>query len=170
IGTTNPRIDDVPFLGLDDIMSEEGIEHLQRMFSDHLDVKEIHSLNNGLMKALSLENLVTMLSILNPEKTIQLISEMMEYWEKEFKLSIPNNLRTALYIHISCMIERVITRTYVENQREDLDEFKAQHQFFVTVIKKGLEKFEGIYHVQVDFGELAYLHQLFSLNLNDFPF
>ncbi|MGY3748200.1 sigma 54-interacting transcriptional regulator [Vagococcus salmoninarum] len=170
IGTTNPRIDDVPFLGLDDIMSEEGIEHLQRMFSDHLDVKEIHSLNNGLMKALSLENLVTMLSILNPEKTIQLISEMMEYWEKEFKLSIPNNLRTALYIHISCMIERVITRTYVENQREDLEEFKAQHQFFVTVIKKGLEKFEGIYHVQVDFGELAYLHQLFSLNLNDFPF
>ncbi|CAM3326785.1 sigma 54-interacting transcriptional regulator [Vagococcus fessus] len=170
IGTTDPKIQDVQFLGLDDIMSEEGINHLSRMFDEYLTAGEIHNLNNGLMKTLSLENLVTMLSILNPEKTIQLITEMMELWEEEFQLSIPNNLRTALYIHISCMIERVITRTYVENHSTDLSEFSKEHEYFIKVIKDGLAKFESIYHAEVDLGEIAYLHQLFSLNLNNFQY
>lgn len=170
IGTTDPQVAGVPYLGLDEMMSEEGINYLQGMFGEYLSVKEIHQLNNGLMQTLSLENLVTLLSILNPEKTIQLISEMIENWEEKFSISIPNNLRTALYIHISCMIERVITRTYVENQQADLSEFKREHGYFVETIKASLGKFESVYHVEVELSEIHYLHQLIRLNLMEFAY
>lgn len=170
IGTDNPDITDVPFLGLDDIMSEEGITHLHRIFSEYLSLKEISDLNNGLMTVLSLENLVTMLSILNPEKTIQLITEMIELFQNKFDLLIPNNLRTALYIHISCMIERVITRTYVENNNYDLDKFISEHPYFIKVMKEGLTNFEINYHVEVDMSEIAYLYELFKINLKTFNF
>lgn len=169
-GTTDPHVESVPYIGLDDVMSQDGLKHLTRIFGQYLSTEEIQGLNNGMMKTLSLENLVTMLSILNPEKTIELISEMIDYWELTFKIKIPNNLKTALYIHISCMIERVITRTYVEDEHIDRELFIQEHSFFIQTIKKGLETFESVYHVEVDLGEIAYLHQLFQLNLIGFAY
>lgn len=170
LGTADPQVDGVKYIGIDDVVSEDGYKHLATIFERYLDPLDIQYLNNGVMKTLSLENLVTMLSILNPEKTIELISEMIDYWEQAFDIKIPNNLKTALYIHISCMIERVITREYVQNTLMDEEEFSKNHSYFINVIKQGLEKFESVYHVSVDLGEISYLHQLFQANLIGFTF
>lgn len=170
LGTANPEVEGVNYIGIDDLVSEDGHQFVAKIFNDYLNTSEIQQLNNGVMKTLSLENLVTMLSILNPEKTIELISEMIIFWEESFDIEIPNNLKTALYIHISCMIERVITREYVQNQQIDQGSFKLNHAFFIDTIKKGLEKFESVYHVEVDMGEVYYLHQLFCANLIGFTF
>nr|WP_242542302.1 sigma 54-interacting transcriptional regulator [Vagococcus sp. DIV0080] len=170
LGTADPEVAGVKYIGIDDLVSEDGHQFVSEIFNDYLNYHEIQELNNGVMKTLSLENLVTMLSILNPEKTIELISEMIVFWEKTFKIEIPNNLKTALYIHISCMIERVITREYVKNQHLDQVEFEKNHGFFIETIKNGLEKFESVYHVEVDMGEIFYLHQLFQANLIGFTF
>lgn len=153
LGTADPQVDGVKYIGIDDVVSEDGYKHLATIFERYLDPLDIQYLNNGVMKTLSLENLVTMLSILNPEKTIELISEMIDYWEQAFDIKIPNNLKTALYIHISCMIERVITREYVQNTLMDEEEFSKNHSYFINVIKQGLEKFESVYHVSVDLGK-----------------
>ena len=170
LGTADPDVAGVNYIGIDDLVSEDGHQFVSKIFEDYLNQREIQQLNNGVMKTLSLENLVTMLSILNPEKTIELISEMIIFWEETFKIEIPNNLKTALYIHISCMIERVITREYVKNQHLNQEEFEREHDFFIKTIKKGLEKFESVYHVEVDMGEVYYLHQLFQANLIGFTF
>ncbi|MBO0421231.1 MAG: sigma 54-interacting transcriptional regulator [Vagococcus fluvialis] len=170
LGTVNPRVEGVKYIGIDDLVSENGLQCLTEIFDDYLSHSAIQQLNNGVMKTLSLENLVTMLSILNPEKTIELISEMIIYWEQSFEIKTPNNLKTALYIHISCMIERVITREYVENKQLNQEVFEKNHGYFIETMRKGLETFESVYHVTVDLGEIYYLHQLFQGNLIGFTF
>lgn len=171
IGTSNPKLPNIPYIGLDDILGEHGLEHLQQFFGPFLSAPEIEKLNDSLMSTLSLENLVNILSILNPEKTIILISHMIQKWELAFTLEFPNTLKTTLYIHISCMLERVFVND--RNNHSGLNhtsDFYKNHKFFAQTIQTGLAEFEKTYHLVVNHQEYEYLYQIITNHISNFPY
>ncbi|MBW4803751.1 sigma 54-interacting transcriptional regulator [Loigolactobacillus coryniformis] len=171
IGTSNPRLPNIAYIGLDDILSEHGLEHLQRFFGPFLSTPEIDTLNDDLMSTLSLENLVNILSILNPEKTIILISHMIQKWEQTFHLEFPNTLKTTLYIHISCMLERVFVNDRDNHLGLNYDSnFYKNHKVFSEAIHSGLAEFEQSYHLVVNHQEYEYLYQIVSNHISNFSY
>ena len=168
IGTADPKVSKVPFVGLEDLMDEQGADKLQNLFCACFR-KEIQDLNNKLIKSLSKENIVNLLTILNPDKTLQYIENMVHQWEKDFKMIFPNNLVIGLYVHLSSMIERVITRnemTFHENQKS----YEAEHAYFFECMNKAFEIIERNYHNTVPNSEIAYIYDIFKLKIPNFQF
>lgn len=171
IGTSNPNLPNIPYIGLNNILDEHGRENLQKFFGKFLTTKEISKLNNELMSALSLKNLVNILSILNPEKTIILISHMIQEWEKTLKIEFPNTLKTTLYIHISCMLERVfVSERNNQNGLNTSSKFYKAHPIFSKTIQNGFFEFEHAYHLNINQQEYEYLHRIIKNHIPKFSF
>lgn len=169
IGTADPNVSQVHFVGIEDLMDAHGAEKLQTMFSGHLSRDEIQEINNKLIQSLSMENIVNLLTILNPEKILQYIEEMIHGWEKNFEMILPNNLIMSLYVHLSSMIERVITHNemiFHENQ----EKYEKEHRYFFEVMNKGFEEIERTYHSTVPNSEIAYIYDIFRLKIPNFQF
>lgn len=169
IGTADPNVSQVPFVGIEDMMDEHGAERLQSLFNGHLTNDEIQELNNKLMKSLSKENIVNLLTILNPDKTLIFIEEMIHQWEMDFNMILPNNLVIGLYVHLSSMIERVITHnemSFHENQKK----YEKEHKYFFQAMQKGFEGIQKNYHTEVPNSEIAYIYDIFKLKIPHFQF
>lgn len=169
IGTADPKVSKVPFVGLEDLMDEEGADKLHALFSGHISKDEIQDLNSKLIKSLSKENIINLLTILNPDKTLQYIEDMVHQWEKDFNIVLPNNLVISLYVHLSSMIERVITHnemTFHENQKK----YEAEHSYFFGAMNRAFEDIERNYHTTVPGSEIAYIYDIFKLKIPDFQF
>ncbi|KAA5806030.1 sigma 54-interacting transcriptional regulator [Thermoanaerobacterium thermosaccharolyticum] len=169
LGTADPKVCQVPFIGIEDLMDEQGADKLQNLFHEHLSINEIQKLNDKLIKALSKENIVNLLTILNPDKILFYIENMIHGWEKDFGITFPNNLVMSLYIHLSGMIERVITHneiTFHDNQQK----YEEEHKYFFKAIHKAFEEIERNYHIKVPNSEIAYIYDIFKLKMPNFQF
>lgn len=169
IGTVNPKVENVTFIGLEELMSIDGANRLKGLFRNFLSADEIQNLNNKLLRSLSLENVINMLTILNPEKTLQLIEQMIKNWERDFSIALPNDLIMGLYVHLSSMIERVITRNAIESH-EELDEFVRQHELFIEKMNQEFVVIVDDYHTKVPVSEIAYIYDLFRLKMPNFQY
>lgn len=169
IGTVDPKVSQVPFIGIEELMDEHGAEKLQSLFYPYLSGDEIQQLNNKLIRSLSKENIVNLLTILNPDKILMYIEDMIHRWEAAFSIVLPNNLVMSLYIHLSSMIERVITRneiTFHENQQK----YEEEHKYFFETMNKGFKEIERSYHIKVPNSEIAYIYDIFKLKMPHFQF
>ena len=67
-------------------------------------------LNNTLLKAFTIKNVITHLIILNPDKILTQVQDTISTLEFNLKVKLPNSLKIGIYIHVSCMVERLVIR------------------------------------------------------------
>ncbi|MDH7443944.1 hypothetical protein [Lacticaseibacillus paracasei] len=63
-------------------------------------------INNYLVENLSVERLLSAVTILDATKVISSVSDMMTELEENTGIRLTNNQRVTLYVHVSAMIER----------------------------------------------------------------
>jgi sigma-54 dependent transcriptional regulator of gfr operon len=88
IGTTNPRIDHVPFIALEDIMLEKSNDTIVHIFKDIANEEEIIKINKKMIKLFSLQSVINHLTILNPDKLMNYIEAVTDQIQIEIGLEV----------------------------------------------------------------------------------
>ncbi|MFC6295200.1 sigma 54-interacting transcriptional regulator [Lactiplantibacillus daoliensis] len=157
VGTSDPKINGMPFISLEQLVSSSGTKIIKQIFPTVTDSETITSINHQLVQNLSIERLLSAITILDVKKVIHSISDMIDRLEEGAQINLSNNQQATLYVHISSLIERLIRNepalTYIPDNLAD----RTQG---LTQIKRALTDIEATYGVKIASGELNYLYDI----------
>lgn len=157
IGTMNPGISEIPFIAVEEIILNNNIDILYQVFSSYLDSSEIHVLLDNMLKNFTLSNIVNHLTILNANKVLEDVKNMVDYMEEALNEQFDATIRVGLYMHLSCLIERLMMRTEI-GVPENIDEFINAHPKFINVVKESSRWIEEQYSIEIPISEIVYIY------------
>lgn len=157
IGTMDPNVEGIPFISIEDMIEKQNVGLLQSALGHFLSSEELDKFSQNIIKNFSLQNLLDYLTILNPKKIVTYVEEIVDNIQKDFKMNMSGNTMVGLYLHISCLIERLITDKYI-TKYENIEQFEKEHQSFITVVKKAFKNLEKHYCVEIPVSEIAYIY------------
>lgn len=167
VGTHDPQLAGVPWVGIEELLGEQGHRHLSQLLSGYLNEKQIALINKNMVREFSLHNVVNSLTILNAGKTMGHIETIIAEWQNTLDFHFNNNLIISLYVHLSCMIERLVMRNEISHYK-DLEQFTSQHGEFIAMVNHSFQRLKILYNVALPVAEIGYIHDIFELRIEDF--
>lgn len=156
IGTDNPEIDGIDYIPLEKLISGED-DTLTSALIDTLNSEEIEGINRKIVKNFSLEKVIESITILDSSTVINEIEALISTFEVLFNRKIENKIQMVLYVHISCLIERLIRNQPINGY--PIEKTKIPATFF-EVIRKVFSGIESKYSVTIPESELSYLYSI----------
>ncbi|MBX4223846.1 hypothetical protein KYX88_13840, partial [Enterococcus faecium] len=114
IGTADPAITDIDYLSLEDLISGEKMSVLAEWLDSAMNVSDKETFNQNIIRNFSLEKVLDSVTILDTEKVMEEIDHFMRELEVQLNRRISNPKKLALYVHVSCLIERLIRQMPIE--------------------------------------------------------
>ncbi len=165
IGTMNPNIATIPYLSIESLISGEKMEQLTEWLMPIFPLNERGDFDQRFVRHFSLEKVLDSVTILDTEKVMTEI----EYFVRELELRLKSIIRTpkkiALYVHVSCLIERLIRKVPIENYHGLEETSKCQKELF-HFIKEAFSVIEEHYSVEIPLSEIAYIYDILR-NIED---
>lgn len=159
VGTYNPEIETIKFISLEDIISGKREDEVYRIFSKVAGHDQIKLINDSIVKNFSLTRVIDSLTILDSNKIIERIEDGINEFENNQKRKIPNDKKIALYVHLSCMVERLVRQAEIE-EYTDLNLLIEEHQSEIKLIKNSFSVIEKSYSVQIPIAEIGYIYNI----------
>lgn len=160
IGTENPSINGIDFIYLEQILSDKDTAKLSDWLKTAFSNQEIETILNNLVKNFSLEQTINMVTILDAPKVIENITIFIQELERRFSITLSNQKKFTLYVHVSYLIERLIRK---EANNLDYNYEKSFSQKYVNELSKIKAAFSVIsdnYSVKIPQSELIYIDQI----------
>ena len=160
IGTENPIINGIDFIYLEQILSDKDTAKLSDWLKTAFSNQEIEAILNNLVKNFSLEQTINMVTILDAPKVIENITIFIQELERRFSITLSNQKKFTLYVHVSYLIERLIRK---EANNLDYDYEKSFSQKYANELSKIKAAFSVIsdnYSVKIPKSELIYIDQI----------
>lgn len=108
ISTLELNIKGIDVILLSDCFKQEGEAKLRNAFSKIVKNRSEDTIIKDLIKLLSLQNIISRMIILNPERVINDVERIINILESELEVKLNSDLRLTLFIHTAIMIERVV--------------------------------------------------------------
>jgi sigma-54 dependent transcriptional regulator of gfr operon len=159
IGTDNPEIEDVPYLSLEELISGSESQILGDWLESVMTKEENTTFLANVIRNFSLEKVIDSVTILDTEKVRSEIELFMRDLETATNRSIPNAQKLALYVHVSCLIERLIRNVPIDTY-EGYDELYQRQRTTLLQIKQAFSVIETDYSVKIPDSELAYIYDI----------
>ncbi|EGL6579136.1 sigma-54-dependent transcriptional regulator [Salmonella enterica] len=157
VGTLDPHIASVPWISLDSLISGEGNHYLMRLFGSLTTPEQVAEINNLLLKNFSLRRVIESVTILDTSKVINHVEQFLLRYEHLAGVTVSNERKVALYVHISCLIERLIRHagiTAYSGQQCPEQELNRLREAFSVI--------ESNYSVKIPTAELGYIHNILT--------
>lgn len=156
-GTANPELKDVVFIPMEDIISFREIERINRMLSLYMQEDDLQAFHQRLLKNFSLQNVVQNLTILNADKVLDLVNIGLDQMQKMMRRKFSAQTIIGLNIHVSCLIERLVTKTPIETYT-DQAAFEQEQKEFIEMVRKAFREVSTHYKVEFPISEIAYIY------------
>lgn len=156
IGSINPMLPNIPFVALEDIIANENISLINSILSNYLDNNGLTQFNKNLLKNFALGNILGYLTILNPEKLLNTVEIGVNRLQRYLGIEFSSKLVIGLDIHISCLIERLITKTDVEKEEQELTDKQLE---FMHIFKVSFDELQSQYKVEIPKNEIIYIYR-----------
>lgn len=157
IGTADPGLEEVNFVSLEDLISGQGLENIDRIFYGIEDAKMRKNINDNLVRNLSIERLLSAITILDVQRVISYIDEALAEIERRLKVNLFNSKKAILYVHIASLVERSIRNHEIS---EYLGEEDASRSEALKIIQEAMEDLENAYSIKISEYELNYLYDI----------
>ncbi|SKC84517.1 sigma 54-interacting transcriptional regulator [Maledivibacter halophilus] len=144
-----------PFVSLEDIIF--NIDMIRSKIGKHLTAEELDIFSENLIYSFSLESVVDSLSILDAEKLLNFVKEAVNQMQSQSNKRIYGRTIIGLYIHICCMVERLVTKEPIKNCN-NIENFEKKHKNFIDIIKKSFYKICQHYGIEIPTSEISYLY------------
>ena len=152
------KLKGVRSVSLEDIMNFKDIDILNSIFKPYLDEDEIEEFNQNLLKNFSIQSVMENLTILNPQKLLDFVSESVQNLQLVMQKKFQSRTIIGIYIHICFLVERLVTKTAIEIY-ENLDDFANNHSDFIQHVNQSFDPMLKNYHVKMPISEIAYLYE-----------
>ena len=163
IGTGDPRIASVPFVALEDIMSTASASKVDAVFGRWLDASELASFHEKLLSNMTLQNVIRSITILDPERLFHEIEGAVHELQRRTGEKIGSNAIIGLYVHLCCLVERLVTRNPIETYVGQ-DRFEEEHTDFIESFRQSFSSISTRYRVEVPVSEIAYVFDYISVS------
>ena len=101
------------------------------------------------------------MTILDTEKVMEEIDHFMRELEVQLNRRISNPKKLALYVHVSCLIERLIRQMPIETY-QGLEKWEQCQKEEIFAIKSAFSVIEEHYSVMIPRSEIAYICDILS--------
>ena len=165
IGTMNPEIPDVPFLAMQDIISFKHIQKVHTILNPYLTAEELELFDKKLLQNFSLQNVISNLTILNPERVINIVGEGLENLQANLGVKFKAKTIIGLNIHLCCLLERLVLNQPIENYR-GIDVFEKEEKEFIHYVQKSFISVKEYFRVEIPIAEIAYIHDFYINDKN----
>lgn len=157
IGTLNPNIQELNFIPIEDLIINDSLDELDKYLEYTLQEDALMQFKKNILRNFSLSNIMNNLTILNPNKLLQHVADAIDRLQQALAVSFTNNTCFGLYVHISCMIERLVMQKEIEVY-SDVEKFKEENERFITLMKQTFYEVEQFYGVQIPVAEIGYIY------------
>lgn len=165
VGTDNPRIKDVPFISVEQLILGRDEGSLEHLFGDSLTKDHMQRINNRLLANFSLENMVGSITIIDARVLLQDIEVLISRFERYMNLTLPNDLKINLFIHISAMMERLVRANPIR-EYNGLEEMNRLSPDFAVLFKRAFSIMAQKYGVEVNEEEIGIIYEIIK-NANE---
>lgn len=157
VGTLDTHIADIPWISLDSLISGEGNQQLMRIFGNIATVEQVNEINNLILKNFSLRRVIESVTILDTSKVINQVEQFLLRYEHLAGCDVANDRKVALYVHISCLIERLIRNAPLTN-------YARRHcpESELAVLREAFSVIESGYSVKIPLAELCYIQDILT--------
>jgi sigma-54 dependent transcriptional regulator of gfr operon len=155
IGTDDPKLKNIPYISLEELFDGEIgklYEVLQKVYGN----ETADSINQNIIKNSSLNRLIDSLTILDAEKVVNQIEGSLKEYQMRVGKQLSSLSKINLYVHISCMIERLIRNQGIESYPE-MEAFIKRYENEAMSIQKALVNIEQLYNIRIPIEEIAYV-------------
>jgi len=157
LGTLNPHIKDIPFIAIEDLILNDSHNIIKRVFKNYLSYEQMDIFEKNVLKNFSLSNVMNNLTILNPNKLLEHVSKGIEELQTILHKKFKNQTCFGLYVHICCLVERLVTRQAITSFA-DID-FEKNNQNFIHALKTAMKDVEKFYNVEIPVEEIEYIYE-----------
>lgn len=157
-GTMDPKVENVPFIAVENIISGTGEQEIFECLSEYLSQEQIAKMNQQLLINFSLQNVMENITILNPKKLMDKVVEAIERLEDQLRLHLENKVKIGMYLHVSCLVERLVTKQSVE-ETFDLHRFIDEKADFIRNVESCFSGLCEHYHVTLPMNEILYIYE-----------
>lgn len=152
ISTLGLTIEGVSTILFSDLFSAKNEERVRDVFAKLYGEENLHQIINNLMKMLTLENIISRLIILNPNRVIENVDAILSDIENCFAYQLDSSLKLTLYIHIAIMLERCILS---RNELQELPYSGKESMEDINKMRRIFEKQLTDFEVHIPDHELA---------------
>ncbi|GMA52693.1 transcriptional antiterminator [Alicyclobacillus contaminans] len=158
VGTENPEIDNVPYFGLDKLVNGELIDDFVQIMVQKFAI-DGEALKQELIFNFSLKKMVENLTILDADRVLNLVSASIGEMQRVLEITFDANKKYLLFLHISCMIERILRKEEVDKQ-EDIQSYIKSNRLAMEKIHRCLQNIEEKYTIKISDLELRLINDI----------
>ncbi|BCA85677.1 transcriptional antiterminator [Enterococcus saigonensis] len=160
VGTEDPKIQQIPYIGLDHLINGQDIEKFVTILQDYFDISD-KELKEQLMFSFSINKIIESLTILDATKLLRLVQSAISDVEINLDITLSNSKLFLLYLHCCCMIERILRKESVD-QQEDIDAYMMQAGMEMEQIHRAFRSVENEYTIKISDLELRLIHEIIN--------
>lgn len=154
IGTTNPQVDGVLYIALEDVIANDHAK-IDQVFSSYLSSDELAAFHENLLKNFTLRNVVDAITILNPARLFSEIEEAVRRLGQLTGEEADGRIAAGLYVHLCCLVERLVTRSPIQSYPNE-QAFEMAHESFIRAFRESFSAIVEHYKVAIPTAEIAY--------------
>lgn len=154
---------EVPSLNILDVLDEDSYGQLNQLFKGLIHPSNIPMMTNEVIYFFSKEGLSEKLVFLNPDVIIRQVEDIIDKFEKRFKLQVRAKMKFNLMMHIALMIERIILGVEDYPVPEDIFLLKIEDRLFYQNAKDIFSSTEQFYKIKISNWELYVLYEILTV-------
>ncbi|MBP1040250.1 sigma 54-interacting transcriptional regulator [Vagococcus sp. BWB3-3] len=162
VGTIDPKLEQVPFISLQEMVLRKGIDKLLLLsgavVTEERYEKNINEFTKEVVLDMGMESIDKYLYLLSAEKMRKSLESFVLNVEQELKTTFSNNVLLKLFVHTACMIERVL----LNGSEVVLQEKKEGKKELAQVIKKAFRRIEVEYNIDISMDECYFIVEIFE--------
>lgn len=166
IGTDNPELEGIPYLSLEDLIAGNEEGKIYDWLKNYLTTEEKEQFNNNIVRNFSLEKVIDSVTILDTDKVMREIEGFMYNLEAEAQIIIKNSQKIALFVHVSCLLERLIRNVPIVTY-DGYHQLQQCQNDYLKHIKSAFSVIENDYSVNIPDSEIAYVYDIVFKKTDD---
>lgn len=123
----------------------------------------IQTINDRLVHNFSLKRVIAQLTILDTGKILEHLDICISTLERLLKKRLANETKINLYVHASCMLERLIRQIPLENYPAQQTLSQSDKET-LCMIQDAFSVIEDTYSVTIPFSEIGYIYDIIKSN------
>ncbi len=164
IGTFETDLLDVPFIPLDILFSEKGIENLMVVLGYNMDSKSSkviqEEISSKYIQNVSLEAIANYIHVLNPQKLLIEMKSVYEHICRQLDIQPSMLIMLRFLIHCCCTVERLVADDGAVLKAKNVDPDSLDKQKEISVIKLSLRQIELSYDIKFPAIEIKYIYEV----------
>lgn len=157
VGTMDPQITGIPYIPLEKLILGEDLDQFVQALRPVTTRKEIVKFADTILHYFTIDRVINSLTILDAHTVMKNVDVAMDRYTGITNKPLNNRTRMALYVHVSCLIERLIRNEPITSYNWKQPNFDKQ--LFVN-LKKTFSVMEVTYSVKIPDSEIGYIYDI----------